>query len=101
MESYGLDYAVEKLGCRFYSSCKKAAEEPQEFEKFEKEGMEQFRAEALYKLSAARLQHKDQTTKSVVCEADLIVEMPNNFKYASISYKVEIGNLNVTILEIR
>src|SRR3954463_1709057 len=44
MESYGVDYAVEKLGCRFYSSCKKAAEEPQEFEKFEKEGIEQFRA---------------------------------------------------------
>ena len=104
MESYGLDYAVEKVGCRFYSSCKKAVEEPHEFEKFRTEGMEKFKAEAVYKISSARLQSKDPTTKSVMCEADLIVEMPNHSSYASITYKFGIGTLgkfDTTILDIK
>jgi hypothetical protein len=104
MESYGRDYAAEKFGCRFYSSCKKADEEPEAFEKLKMEGMARFKAEATYKSSEIRLASKDETTNAVTCVADFHVEMPNYVHRTSISYKVEIAadrKLNTTVLEIK
>jgi hypothetical protein len=104
MESYGRDYAAGKFGCTFYSSCKKADEEPQKFEKFTKEGMVKFRAEATYKSPEIRLESKDSTTNAVTCVADFNVEMQNYVHRTSITYKIEITadrKLNATVLEIK